>query len=293
MGGDRIRPKKLPPRLGHKSELAANTWLTAMELKALARQVMETPGMPPPPTAPIIQVPLAPTLRVSPSIPSIEEVIERAKKLYALGNPPSQIKTILAGSRAAPEAVAAAMAEVTRFDRQKRQSSQRAVGWVMGVFGLVLVVLVGGGALMALRPASQSPIATARFNSPPTSAPGNGFSLPSLPDLSAILPNGAAATVAAQPTTAVQRGVGPGISKCPGTPRAAAELFGGEAEDWSQSPEFGGSWVLIAKGPAVTVQVPSNMSAGYFVLDNGLQMLSVLGPATLSNINFVTISCEQ
>lgn len=292
----RIRPKKVPPRLGHKSELAANTWLTAQELKALARQAAAaSPSRPsvsqvtPPEESSPVQVPLAPRIPASPSTQPVEEVVERAKKLYALGNSPSQIKTILEGSRTAPEAVMAAMGIVAQLDQRKRQSSQRAVWLGMGAVAVLLLALIGGAAVMALFSPSP-PTATPQFNVQSTSAPGNGLALPGLPG---VLPEGAVETVAAQPTTAVQRGVGPGISKCPVTPRAAAELFGGNADDWSQSQELGGSWVMFATGLAATVKVPANMSAGYFSTDGGLQMLTVLGPATLSNIGFVTISCEQ
>ena len=301
MGGARnsvrIRPKKVPPRLGSKSDLAANTWLTPAELRALTQQVAPSlPVSPSPPAAPFVQVPVVPAVPASVSS-SAEDVVERAKKLYALSNPPSQIKAILEGSRATPEAVEAAMTEVIRLDQNRRRSSRASVWLMMGGVALCVAILVGAGIMLnSLRPASpsSSSTVTAGFAIQPTSLPsGGGLSLPGLPDLPGLLPDGAVETVVAQPTTGVQRGVGPGISKCPVTPRGAAELFGGEADDWSQSPEMGGSWMMFASGPAMTIQVPSNMSAGYFSTESGLQMLNVLGPATLSNISFVTISCEQ
>ena len=40
------------------------------------------------------------------------------------------------------------------------------------------------------------------------------------------------------------------------------------------------------------MRVPANMSAGYLVLGETFEFRNVHGPATLSNINFIAISCD-
>lgn len=270
-GGSRIRPKKVPSQLGHRGQLAANMWMTVNELRALASQSAKQ------------------TEAASPVDP--EETVERAKKLYALGNSVSQIKTILENSKATPDQVEAALAEVTRLDRKKRERNQSSM-WLMGSVGTVFFILIAGvAAVLVVRPELQPPTATPRPTSPVSgqSLPG----LPSLPNLPFTVPTDAVATVMAQPTTGVQRGVGPQASNCPATPIGAAQLFGGKPDYWSENNDFGKAWVMIATGDPLTISVPANMSAGYIRMGEGLEMISVVGPATLTNVNFVTISCEQ
>ncbi len=273
-GGPRIRPKKVPSELGHRGQLAANMWITASELRALARQSAK-PAKQAEAVAPV----------------EADETIERAKKLYALGNSIIQIKTILEDSKATPEQVEAALAEVTRLDRKKRENNQRSM-WLMGSVGAAFFLLIAGvAAVLVVRPELQPPTATPRPTSPVSGQPLPG--LPGLPNLPFTVPTDAVATVMAQPTTGVQRGVGPQASKCPATPIGAAQLFGGKPDYWSENNDFGKAWVMIATSDPLTISVPANMSAGYIRMGEGLEMISVVGPATLTNVNFVTISCEQ
>lgn len=270
-GGSRIRPKKVPSELGHRGQLAANMWIAVNELRALARQSAK-PAKPAEAPAPV----------------EVDDTVEQAKKLYALGNSLSQIKTILEGSKATPEQVEAALAEVTRLDRKKRERNQSSI-WLIGSVGTAFFILVAGvAAVLVVRPELQPPTATPR----PTS-PVSGQPLPGLPNLPFTVPTDAVATVMAQPTTGVQRGVGPQASQCPATPIGAAQLFGGAPDYWSENNDYGKAWVMIATGDPLTISVPANMSAGYIRMGQGLEMISVVGPATLTNVNFVTISCEQ
>ncbi len=269
-GGPRIRPKVVPAEFGHRGQLAANMWITADELRALARQSLK---------------PVQQTEAVAP------EVVEQAKKLYALGNSVSQIKIILEESKASPDQVEAALAEVTRLDREKRQSNQRSL-WLIGSASAIFFFLIAGvTAVLVVRPELRPPTAAPRPTNPVSGQPLPG--LPNLPNLPISIPTGAVATVIARPTTGVQQGVGPQASKCPVTPIGAAHLFGGQPEYWSENNDYGKAWVMIATGEPLTISVPDNMSVGYLRMGEGLEMISVVGPATLTNVNFVTISCEQ
>jgi hypothetical protein len=110
-----------------------------------------------------------------------------------------------------------------------------------------------------------------------------------LPDwVSQLVPAGI--TVINVPTPSVD-GQGPPDSRCPPTAEEAAELFGGRASDWSFHGDTGG-WILILAANPATILVPANMSAGYLVLGDSLEMRSTLGPATIHNVNFVAISCS-
>ena len=85
---------------------------------------------------------------------------------------------------------------------------------------------------------------------------------------------------------------GPAASRCPATNAQAAELFGGEASWWSAQRGLGSNaWIMTQTGSPVTIRVPENMYAGYMKLDS-MQMISVDGPATIRNVNFIVITCD-
>ncbi len=48
---------------------------------------------------------------------------------------------------------------------------------------------------------------------------------------------------------------------------------------------------MVNTGPPVTIRVPQNMVAGYMKMDS-MDMITVHGPATITNLNFVVITCE-
>jgi hypothetical protein len=70
----------------------------------------------------------------------------------------------------------------------------------------------------------------------------------------------------------------------------AAALFGGQPDDWQFDRDNNG-WILIVVGQPITLRVPANMSAGYLVAADSLEMRSELGPATIHNVNFAAVSC--
>ena len=110
-----------------------------------------------------------------------------------------------------------------------------------------------------------------------------------VPDwIKALVPDGI--TVVGVPTPAIEE-AGPPQSECPFTSELAAALFGGRAENWSYDSENNGWYATVFNTP-LTVRVPANMSAGYLVLGETFEFRNVHGPATVSNINFIAISCD-
>jgi len=146
----------------------------------------------------------------------------------------------------------------------------------------------------------------------PTSAPTSAvlgvlFSAPATPTLSAedlateaarkaglpswvatLVPNGL--VVLGVPTPSFDN-AGPPNSPCPASADQAAALFGGPASAWSYNHDQQG-WIFILADKPTSIRIPANMTAGYLVIGQSLQMRSVAGPVTLHNINFVAVSCQ-
>jgi hypothetical protein len=83
---------------------------------------------------------------------------------------------------------------------------------------------------------------------------------------------------------------GPASADCPRTTGEAVALFGGELEHWQFDRDNAG-WILIVVGSPITIRIPANMSAGYLVAGDTFEMRSLLGPATLTNVNFAAVAC--
>jgi hypothetical protein len=110
----------------------------------------------------------------------------------------------------------------------------------------------------------------------------------SLPSWAATLvPNGV--TLLNVPTPAVDAS-GPPNSPCPATVQQASALFGGPAGDWAFNHNQHG-WIFALADKPTSIRIPANMTAGYLVIGQNLEMRSVAGPATLRNVNFVAVSC--
>ena len=79
-------------------------------------------------------------------------------------------------------------------------------------------------------------------------------------------------------------------SRCPTTSNEAADLFGGQASDWTYKADAGG-WLMTAITPK-TITVPAGMMAGYLQFGSGgANMNQVNGPAKIQNVNFIAITC--
>jgi hypothetical protein len=111
-------------------------------------------------------------------------------------------------------------------------------------------------------------------------------SLPSW--VSTLVPSGI--TVHDVPTPSVNPN-GPPKSLCPLTADQASALFGGSAASWTFSRQQHG-WIFILADYPATIRIPANMSAGYLVIGQTLEMRSVVGPATVHNVNFIAVACD-
>jgi hypothetical protein len=80
------------------------------------------------------------------------------------------------------------------------------------------------------------------------------------------------------------------VVNCPRDKLAAANLFGGPANDWTLNSELHG-WIFISKTTS-TIHLPAGMSAGFLVITESMEMKSTLGPATITNVNMIAVSCE-
>jgi hypothetical protein len=129
---------------------------------------------------------------------------------------------------------------------------------------------------------------TARAATRAAAATANAASGDTLPAwVRQLVPDGL--TVINVPTPSVTL-EGPGDTACPVLALDAAALFGGEAGHW-QFDRANRGWIMIVPGQPVNLRVPGNMSVGYLVLGETLEMRSELGPVTIHNVNFAAVSC--
>lgn len=311
-GGSRIRLKDLPPQLRPLRDFLSDQWMPMKEVSGL----IERKPSPPPqrshsaslrglssaaaPTAsapanvqPVAQNPTPES--ASPSEPiSNEELLDRARKLIALGNSPVKVRLIFEEGKFPLEQINVVMKEIEGVDRRQRQSASRGM-WMMGsAAGLALLIFIGLGIYIVRSPQFQRPTATPAPTRPPISidpakilAPfiSGGANPGSAPLPQNVLPNSGAPTAAAQP------GSGPAASKCPTSPAEAAALFGGKANEWKPAEQFQGSWVFISP-TATTIRIPTKMTGGYVRGGSTIDMIAVNGPTTLTNVNFATVTCE-
>jgi hypothetical protein len=98
-------------------------------------------------------------------------------------------------------------------------------------------------------------------------------------------------TVLQAPDPQVFRGSGPPASACPTTKDAAAQLFGGQADQWQAAENVRG-WMLFSTSGPVTVHVPANMSLGVLQFGDSLSMTDIPGPALVTDVYLGAISCE-
>jgi len=82
----------------------------------------------------------------------------------------------------------------------------------------------------------------------------------------------------------------PDAKSCPHNATEAANLFGGVPTDWT-APSGSNGWFMVRKGTPADVFVPQGMKAAYPQLGNSLEIVDVMGPATLHQVYYLAISC--
>lgn len=296
-GGSRIRLKDLPAQLRPLRDFLSDQWMTMKEVSGLIERKLTFPPQPSAAasavSAPANVQPITPPLTAEAASPSValsnEELSDRARKLIALGNSPSKVRSIFEEGKFPSEQIETVMKEIEAVDRRQRQSASRSVWMISSVAGLALLVFIGLGIYVLRSPQFQRPTATPAPTRPPLSIDPAKILAPfvsgaaSLPQ--SLWPNSGA------PTAAAQQGSGPAASKCPTSPGVAAALFGGKANEWKPSDQFPGSWIFIST-TATSLRIPAKMTGGYVRGGSTIDVIAVNGPATLTNVNFATVTCE-
>ncbi len=199
------------------------------------------------------------------------EVMSQAIELQRLGNSYEMIRALLLQVGATPRQADGAVGRLQR-SAEKEKKKRSCFMWAMAAVA-VLVLAVIGGVLWF----------TSRTPAPETLEDSDAL-------FSQFDPAEVVTDLVGIPTPQVVYNSGPGDARCPASAAQAAELFGGQEDAWSKERGYD-AWVLVNVGPPVTIRVPANMVAGYMKMDS-MDMLSVQGPATLHNINFIVVSCE-
>jgi hypothetical protein len=268
----------------------------------LAPPVVSEPAVPPntPPAAPAI-----PTLMTAPNwvpagevaapataiparagTPSRRELTDRAWKLHDLGNSLSSIQSALESSRGGPDDIKVVMAKLVALEQARQARFRRNMLWALGSSLLGLVVLLAIAALVSSFTAQRAPAATSISPADLATGDAKKSRLPSW--VSTLVPS--SITVIDVPTPSIDPN-GPPVSSCPTTSGQASALFGGQAASWNFNRQQQ-RWIFILADKPTNIRVPANMSAGYLVIGDNLEMRSVIGPATILNANFVAVSCD-
>ena len=124
----------------------------------------------------------------------------------------------------------------------------------------------------------------------PTPSPVAKNEPSSLSNLLNFIPDSAQPALLNLPETIADTKLGPGPASCPSSATGAATLFGGTSSLWTYDPQFV-AWQMMSTSNSYTILIPTGMVGGY-VDNKSFQLVSIHGPATIYNANFVTIMCE-
>lgn len=260
----KIRVMALPEVLKPAWMEVINRWMSPEEIRRLYQRYSAVSQ--PPTEDPEEQVP---ELKLT-----NREVMFQALELQRLGNSFEKIEMLLFQAGATPQQVAGAL---QRLKQSKAKTSRRrgCMFWGMGIVAVSILLLIAGVLWLTSRPVTPD------IEGQPTTI------VDSL--LPAFDPGEIVSEFVNIPTPHVVKS-GPGVSRCPANAQQAAELFGGEEEYWTKESGFN-AWAMVSTSAPITVRVPENMYAGYMKLDS-MGMISVQGPATIQNLNFVIITCN-
>jgi len=239
-----------------------------------------------------------------------DELAFKTKALHDLGNPSWKIKQILSDTgKYNDEEITATILTVEAEEKKKaNRSALKIAGIAVGV--VIILGLLWGAITVAtsifspnlqdandMIHSASTKASNVRTENPPI-APAQvltfvppGFKLIDVPT----------PLVVQYPTSPVgvnfqSKGTPSGTSNsnpsarsnCPLSSKDAAALYGGTEKSWTRQQD---QWVFIDKNGA-TITLPQGMSAGYLVVSSGMEIKSVLGPAQISNIYMIMISCN-
>lgn len=269
-GGRSIRVKYLPDQYESADAVLHNRWVEASKLSAILNErrspVQEK------------KADIQPT-----QIISDEEAWSRALGMYRLGNKPRMIHLTLMQSGVTQEQAEFVLTRLKKIAEQDSQRQNKKF-LVMAGISIFLIVILAGSWLYA---SGNLPIILGITTVTPAPLPNQSSALNKLLKL---VPDSAKPALMTLPDTIVDTRQGPGRALCPATAKSAARLFGGSSSLWKRDTQFS-SWQMISAGDSYTVVVPTGMVAGY-VDNKTFQLMSIHGPATIYNVNFVTIMCD-
>jgi hypothetical protein len=268
-----IRLKYIPDSLEFVDAVLHNRWVEASRLAAIISE-----------KRPLIQekkVPITP-----PSTFSEEDVWSRALRMYRLGNKPKMIQLMLIQSGMTQDQADAVFLRLKKIAEQDAQRQNQKFWTVVGISIFLIALMAGSWLIMSGKLPVILGITTV------TPVPSQAANQPSaIGMLLNLIPKDAKPNLMNLPETKVEEKNGPGKASCPATPITAAKLFGGDPSVWTRDESQFPSWKMISTKDSVIVGVPDGMTAGY-VDNKSFKLLSVHGPATIQNANFLVITCD-
>ena len=266
-GGRFVRLKYIPDRYEFADAQLHNRWVEAASLSAILNKARpeahEEKTIPP-----------------STQMLSDADAWNRALGMYRLGNKPKMIQLTLMQSGMPQEQAAVIYQKLKKLAEQDAQKMNQKF-WILAGISIFLILSLAGGWLYA-----SGNFAILMGDATPVPMVEGPSAVELLLDL---VPDDAKPAIVDLPETVVEVGRGPGHSSCPPTSGMAAELFGGDAGMWQKSGAFA-AWQMVNPIDSAIVTVPTDMTAAY-VNNKTMQFLSVHGPATIYNVNFLVISC--
>jgi hypothetical protein len=194
---------------------------------------------------------------------------EHAQQLLSLGNPREEVQHILESTRGvSAEQVAAAMACLP--EPEKRRGSWFYVG--LGTISLLVIAIA---VVVGLGLAHQRAQSTAETDN--------------LPPAARALLNSGMAIMNIEPVKVTRLSRSGARLACPTQPANAARMFGGDSGAWSP---LQASWTMITSHPQA-IYLPEGMRAEYLLLVDPPSMVAIQGPARLSNVVYISITCGK
>lgn len=269
-GGRHIHVKYLSDKYESTDKSLYNHWVDVSTLNTIVKKI---------PPAPINET----FISVPTQSFTDKEVWERALRMYKLGEKPQAVQLTLKKAGATQRQADVILSRLTKMAEEdiRKQSDKFLTVTGISIFLVMLAVgswLVFSGRLPVLL-GLVTPTPVALVEEPST-----------LNQLLNIIPENAQPSLLDLPKTVADTRRGPGPSACPESALEAAGLFGGTSALWTYDSQFI-AWQMLSANASYTIQVPMGMVAGY-VDNKSFQLVSIHGPATIYNANFVTIMCE-
>jgi hypothetical protein len=215
-------------------------------------------------------------------LPPPPEVINHAQQLYAMGNSPTRVRSILDRSHTlTPAQLDAAMAPIEKSANWKRAHNRNGV--IIAVAVLLIMMMCTAIAVLILNPRLGIFVKSLGDSSAQTILDRS-----QLPEaLQTMVPPGQRLLTQSTPMVIPQPARASEYIACPNYAIEAAQLFGGSQDRWSKENN---NWVMFMPG-SVDIFIPAGMQADYFIFGINTQSKTVLGPVKIRNVYLININC--